>query len=422
LNTRPVRIGAAASLLAGLALVGFARGTAAGKGVVPAKRPKATSGAVGKLSLADHQCNHFGSLSCPTSGSAGELSTADCRLDDGSYLDLVQFAGIAGQTVTIDMTSAAFDTYLYLLDPTPVAVASNDDVTGSTNSRIVFTLTRSGTWTIGATSLGANQFGAYSLAIQCASAPATTPTPTPPVTPTPTQPTPSSQPAAIIPVVGSTPGAVGQSFFRTSVQLLNPGTTRMTGRLVHHPAGSSAAATDPALNYVLEPGETRSIADLLPAMGLTGLGSLDVFPDTSTATPLFVVRVFNDGGAAGTTGFTEEAVRPADALLAGERGFLIAPPDAVLYRFNVGVRTLESGATLTITARNAAGTVTRTLTRTYPPNYFEQRDSASFLNGAPVAANESITIQIVSGSAIVYGATVDNRTNDPSLQLATRTP
>ena len=237
-----------------------------------------------------------------------------------------------------------------------------------------------------------------------------------------TQPPPSIEPAAIIPVVGSTPGALGQAFFRTSVQLHNPGTTRMTGRLVYHPAGASASSTDSALLYVLDPGETRAIPDLLPAMGLTGLGSLDVVPDTGTATPLFVVRVFNDAGAAGTTGFTEEAVKPADALVAGERGFLIAPPDAALYRFNVGVRTLGSGATLAITARNAAGTVTRTLTRTYPPNYFEQRDSASFLNGAAVAANESITIQVVSGSAIVYGATVDNRTNDPSLQFATRAP
>jgi hypothetical protein len=88
--------------------------------------------------------------------------------------------------VTIDMTSAAFDTYLYLLDPTPVVVASNDDLPGTTNSRIVFALTRTGTWTIGATSLGANQFGAYDLAIQCVTAPAATPTPgVPPPTPTP---------------------------------------------------------------------------------------------------------------------------------------------------------------------------------------------------------------------------------------------
>jgi hypothetical protein len=237
-----------------------------------------------------------------------------------------------------------------------------------------------------------------------------------------TQPPPSVEPAAIIPVVGSTPGALGQAFFRTSVQLFNPGTTRMTGRLVYHPAGSSGVSTDPYLGYVLEPGETRSITDLLPAMGLTGLGSLDVVTDAGTATPLLVVRVFNDAGAAGTSGFTEEAVAPAEALVAGERGFLIAPEDPALYRFNVGVRSLGSGATLAITARNPAGTVTRTLTRTYPPNSFEQRDSASFLNGAAAAANESITIQVVSGSAIVYGATVDNRTNDPSLQLAVPAP
>jgi hypothetical protein len=189
LNIRRVRIGAAAAaLLAGLALMAAGLGVASGKGASPpGKKPKAASGAAGTLSLADHECNHFGSLSCPSSSASGELSSTDCRLDDGSYLDLVQFSGTVGQTVTIDMTSAGFDTYLYLLDPTPVVVASNDDFGGSTDSRIVFTLTRSGTWTVGATSLGANQFGAYSLTIQCTSGPATTPTPpgVPPPTPTP---------------------------------------------------------------------------------------------------------------------------------------------------------------------------------------------------------------------------------------------
>jgi len=237
-----------------------------------------------------------------------------------------------------------------------------------------------------------------------------------------TQPPPSADPTAVIPVVGSTPGALGQAFFRTSVQMFNPGTVRMTGKLVYHPAGTSAAAGDPSLNYVIEPGETRSIADLLPAMGLTGLGSLDVFADAGTATPVFIVRVFNDGGAAGTTGFNEEQLKPSDALSAGARGYLIAPPDSALYRYNVGVRTFGSGATLMITARNANGAVTRTVTRTYPPNYFEQRDSGAFLNGAAVAANESLTIQVIAGSAIVYGATVDNHTNDPSYQLAEPAP
>lgn len=163
-------------------------GVPSGKGTtVPGKRPKASgAGSVQRLSLADHECNHFGALSCPSSSSNGEISTADCRLDDGSYLDFVQFSGVAGQTVTIDLTSTAFDTYLYLLDATPVVVASNDDFGGSTNSRIVFTLTTSGTWTIGATSLTANQFGPYSLTIQCTSVAGATPTPTPPGVPPPT--------------------------------------------------------------------------------------------------------------------------------------------------------------------------------------------------------------------------------------------
>jgi hypothetical protein len=169
--------------------VGAARAAASGKGVPTPSKKSGTakaSGSVRVLAAADHECNHFGALSCPSSTATGELSRADCRLDDGSYLDLVQFSGTAGQTVTIDLTSDAFDAYLYLLDPTPAVVASNDDAqSGSGNSRIVFTLTRSGTWTIGATSLGANQFGSYTLTIECSPAPAPTPTPGAPA-PTPT--------------------------------------------------------------------------------------------------------------------------------------------------------------------------------------------------------------------------------------------
>ncbi|MEO8349041.1 MAG: hypothetical protein ABI610_09025 [Acidobacteriota bacterium] len=234
-----------------------------------------------------------------------------------------------------------------------------------------------------------------------------------------TMPPVSPDPAALVPVVGSTAGALGQAFFRTSVQLHNPGTSAIRGRLVYHPQGFSVSGADPSLFYSLEPGETRSIPDLLPAMGLTGLGTLDVVPEGGTAVPLLAVRVFNDGGSLGTSGFTEEVVLPGDALGAGQRGVLVAPIDTAVYRFNVGVRTLSAGAGLSIVVRNAAGTVTRTLTRTYAPNYFEQRDSGAFLD-AVLTASDTITISVVSGSAIVYGATVDNRTNDPSLQLARR--
>ena len=38
----------------------------------------------------------------------------------------------------------------------------------------------------------------------------------------------------------------------------------------------------------------------------------------------------------------------------------------------------------------------------------------------PVAANQSISFTVSAGSAIVYGASTDNRTQDPSVQLARR--
>ena len=177
--------------LLGVALVASAIALPMSKSKSPTPKPGklavGTFRGASPLAISDHECNHFGMLACPSSSAASELSTADCRLNDGSYVDLFQFSGVAGQTVTIDMTSTAFDTYLFLLDPTPVAVDGNDDFGGSTNSRIVFTLTATGTWTVGATSLGANQLGAYALNLQCSgSTPAATPTPTPVVTPVPT--------------------------------------------------------------------------------------------------------------------------------------------------------------------------------------------------------------------------------------------
>jgi len=219
----------------------------------------------------------------------------------------------------------------------------------------------------------------------------------------------------ILPVVGSTPGANG-TFFRTSVQLHNPGSAAMTGRIVFHPSGVAGSATDAALSYSLTPGQTQSIADLLPAMGTSGLGSADI-EITSGGAPVVTARVFNDAGAAGTTGFTEQLMRSDEAIRSGQTGVLLIPPDLGVARFNVGVRTLDDGASVTLKAKNAAGTAVGSTSRVFPPNYHEQQDGARFL-GVAMPAGGSISITVNSGAAIVYGATVDNSTGDPSLQIA----
>ena len=220
----------------------------------------------------------------------------------------------------------------------------------------------------------------------------------------------------ILPVVGSAPG-VGGSFFRTSVQLHNPTSSVISGRIVFHPSGLSGSSSDPAMPYTLSPGQTQSIADLLPAMGRSGLGSADI-ETTSGTFPAATFRVFNDAGAAGTTGFTEEPIRAEDALRPGQLGVLVLPVDLTNFRFNLGVRTLDGGATVTMTLRDPSGAVVTTVSRAFPSTYHEQQSASAFLGVSTLPAGGSIEITVGSGAAIVYGATVDNRTGDPSLQIA----
>lgn len=112
-------------------------------------------------------------IACDSTNS-GQLANTDCFIsDDNSYYDAYSFEGTLGQEVTITMSSSAFDTYLFLIDTTGNNTAAGDhDGGGGTTSRIVFTLNQTGTWFIVANSWLGNQFGPYSLALQCTAGPA----------------------------------------------------------------------------------------------------------------------------------------------------------------------------------------------------------------------------------------------------------
>jgi hypothetical protein len=227
----------------------------------------------------------------------------------------------------------------------------------------------------------------------------------------------------IVAVVASIPG-VAPALFKTGFQMHNPTASTLPGRLVFHPQGVSGSGADPSFNFSLAPGQTQSFDDLLPAMGLTGprIGSLDIVMPVPAPAPVVAARIFNDGGAAGTTGFTLSAASPDSILEAGDQGVLFTPADTGRFRMNIGVRTGPSGAVMIVIRRNTAGTVVQTLTKIYAPTFFEQISGAEFLGGAAFGANDSITIQVTAGSAIVYGVTADNTTQDPSIQFAIRIP
>ncbi|MEP6994040.1 MAG: hypothetical protein ABI968_05910 [Acidobacteriota bacterium] len=225
----------------------------------------------------------------------------------------------------------------------------------------------------------------------------------------------------VIPTVGSTPGAFG-SFFKTGVQLHNPWDTEISGRFVYHPQGVSGSSADPSLLFTVGAGQTVAYADLVQTMGQVGLGSIDVVLPETSQIPIIITRVFNDAGSVGTSGFTEDAFDPDGGgsentiLFAGSTGFLVGPADVTNFRFNIGVRTLLSGAFVTFTVHDATGAVVQSVTKTYLPTYFEQTSSDTLL-GTTLQPNDTIEISVSSGSAIIYGATTDNTTNDPSIQF-----
>ena len=78
----------------------------------------------------------------------GRLETGDQRMNDGTWADVWQFQGTAGQRVVIELRSEEFDTYVQLLDAQGNRLAEDDDSLGNLDSRVEFTLAATGMFQI----------------------------------------------------------------------------------------------------------------------------------------------------------------------------------------------------------------------------------------------------------------------------------
>lgn len=213
-------------------------------------------------------------------------------------------------------------------------------------------------------------------------------------------------PDAVVPVAGSTRGATGSNF-KTELQMTNVSETKMEGWLVLQPGMT-------ARRYELNPGATLSFADVVGELGATGLVSIDVLAERGPV-PTIVTRAYDDQPT-GTTGVSVPAIRAAEVLASGNIGALIVPRDLERYRFNIGVRALTNGATLELTVRDASGVERHFFEVVLSENAFTQQPGDVFV-GTALRANDSIEVKVATGSAIVYATTVDNRTNDSSIQI-----
>jgi hypothetical protein len=215
----------------------------------------------------------------------------------------------------------------------------------------------------------------------------------------------------VITAAGSLAGNFG-SFFRTSVQVASPGGGTSTGKLIFHPAGVPASATDQAIPYTVSGGNALAFNDIVQQMGKTGLGTIDVISNNGFP-PLVTARVYNDTPT-GTSGFTEDMITPREVLRFGDLGILLTPPDLTKFRVNIGVRTFSSPVTINV----QYGLRTQS-NIDFPANTFRQYSFAELGNATPVE-NEQIFLSMQSGEAVVYLSTTDNQTNDSSVRFARR--
>jgi hypothetical protein len=215
---------------------------------------------------------------------------------------------------------------------------------------------------------------------------------------------------AILPVVGSTPGAFGGQF-KTAIELRGAGNEH--GRLVFHPAGRVASDSDPSIPYSFTTTKVMAFDDIVAAMGQNGIGSIDIIPDADSVDriPEVQVRLYNDTSM-GTFGTMTEPVLPYDYL--SPSSIAIRFPDA-RFRVNIGIRTLEA-TTVSAIIRRADGRLDGLRELRFPAGWMEMKSASDFV-GATFQAGDQVTLSF-NGASVPFYTITENRTNDPTLVLA----
>ncbi len=96
----------------------------------------------------------------------GLISADDYELDDGSYAQLWLLQGRQGETVTVELVSDDFDSFLMLVGPGLDGTLTDDDSAGDLNSRITFTVPQDGDYMIVVNTITAGATGRFILTLR----------------------------------------------------------------------------------------------------------------------------------------------------------------------------------------------------------------------------------------------------------------
>lgn len=221
----------------------------------------------------------------------------------------------------------------------------------------------------------------------------------------------------VIPASGTGAGAAG-SQWQTELTLHNAGREALPLTLAYHDKTGKAGE----FTITLDPKATLSIADVVKERfgKSSSTGAIVITTDDVKLRKLGVTsRTFNVSPA-GEFGQDIPAVALDAALLSGDTGVLPAPSSAANARFNFGVYTLEDSKIEWQLVRKD-GTVAGTAMKEYEAGVQEQYNAgvSSLFNATP--EDNDVVYAKITGSAIVYGSMVDQRTGDPTYVPSSRT-
>ena len=234
---------------------------------------------------------------------------------------------------------------------------------------------------------------------------------------------------AVVPIVGSAPGANGAKF-KTSLRILAlPGAH---GRIVFHPLGAIGSDSDPTIPYSFpeDAKATDSIQydDVVAAMGQSGLGSLDIIPDVNGGNifPTVITRVFNDTPN-GTIGSEEQLSYPvkyfAPSTSGAQEAETFIPPMSPRFRRNVGFRTLSNISITAFIIRKDGTRVASPFSEIgfFPGEYTAMMSvddfAKNFMHTTIGPDDALVVLANGTGQAIFFYTYTDNGTNDTTIAV-----
>ena len=105
----------------------------------------------------------------------GRLDARTATVLEGRPVSAWELNGVAGEDVTITMSSQDFDSYLFAFGPGMTAIQTDDDGAGGVDAQLTLRIIESGRFVIGASALGGGAAGAYALTVARAQGPADLP-------------------------------------------------------------------------------------------------------------------------------------------------------------------------------------------------------------------------------------------------------